>query len=109
MAEPLDAELLKDLVVLGGPQSIDGVDRWERLGVSRLSLQLRDPHEPRQFCFSRADRQMRNRAKSDFLDISESVWRCTTEMLFTDVIFTGLDNERQCPNCFQIRGGNQRS
>ena len=92
--ESLDAELLKDLRGLGKPPSV----RWKRLRVPRLSLQLQTPHEPRQSCLSHVDGQVRNRAEPDLPDSSESAWRCTPEMLRTDVLFTGFDDERQCPN-----------
>ena len=48
-AESLDAELLKDLKGLGKLLSFDGND----CRVPRLSIQLQNTHEPRQFCFSR--------------------------------------------------------
>ena len=38
------------------------VVRWKRCRIPRLSIQLQNTHEPRQFCFSRADGQMRSRA-----------------------------------------------
>ena len=41
------------------------VVRWKRLRVSRLSLQLQNPHEPRQSCLSHVDGQVRSRAESD--------------------------------------------
>ena len=40
---------------------------------------------------------------------SESARRCTPEVLHTDVLFVGLDNERQCPNSCPICLGIQRS
>ena len=80
------------------------VVRWKRLRVSRLSLQLQNPHEPRQSCLSHVDGQVRNRAESSLPDSSESAWRCTPEVLYTDVLFTGRDNETQCPNSCPING-----
>ena len=84
------------------------VVRRERCRVTRLSIQLQNTHEPRQFCFSRADGQMRSRAESD-LPGSESSGRSTLEVLHADVLCIGLDNERQCTNPRLIRRGNQRS
>ena len=103
--ESLDAELLKDLRGLGKPPSFDGNDAE----VPRRSIQLQNTHEPRQFCLSRADGQMRRRAESDLLDSSESTGRSTLEVLHADVLRVGLDNERQCTNPDPIRGRNQRS
>ena len=56
-----------------------------------------DPHEPRQHSLSTVDGQVQNRAESDLPGSSESAGRCTPEVLHTDVLFVGLDNERQCP------------
>ena len=95
--ESLDAELLKDLRGLGKPSSFDG-NR-----APRLSIQLQNTHEPRQFCFSRSDGQMRSRAESDLPDSSESSGRSTLEVLHADVLCIGLDNERQCTNPGPIR------
>ena len=53
--------------------------------------------------------QVRGRAESDLPGSRESAGRCTLEVLHADVLFIGLDNERQCTNPDQIRGGNQRS
>ena len=53
------------------------VVRWKRCRVPRLSIQLQNRHEPRQFCFSRADGQMRSRAASDLPDSTESSGRST--------------------------------
>ena len=78
------------------------VVRWKRLGVSRFSLQHQNPHEPRQHSLSHVDGQVRNREEFDVPDSSERAWRCTPEVLHTDVLFTGLDNERQCPNSCPI-------
>ena len=103
--ESLDAELLKDLRGLGKPPSFDGNDAE----VPRLSIQLQNTHEPRQFCFSRAGGQVRNRAKSDLPASRESAGRSTLEVLHADVLCIGLDNEWQYTNPDQIRGGNQRS
>ena len=85
------------------------VVRWKRCRVPRLSIQLQNTHEPRQFCFSRADGQVRNRAKSDLLASRESAGRSPLEVLHADVLCISLDNERQYTNPDQIRGGNQRS
>ena len=85
------------------------VVRWKRRRVPRLSIQFQNTHEPRQFCFSRADGQMRSRAESDLPDSRESAWRSTIEVLNADVLCIGLDNERQCTNPDPIRGGNKRS
>ena len=41
------------------------------------------------------------RAESDLPGSSE-IGRCTIEVLHTDVLFVGLDNERQCPNSCPI-------
>ena len=76
--------------------------RWKRRRVSRLSLQLPNPHELRQCGFSHVDRRVRNRAKSDLAGSIESAGRCLLVVLHTDVLFTGLDNERQCPNSCPI-------
>ena len=76
--------------------------RWKRCRVSRLSLQLPNPHEPHQCGLSHVDGQERNRAESDLPDSSESAWRCTPEVLYTAVLFVGLDYERQCPNSCPI-------
>ena len=85
------------------------VGPWKRCRVPRLSIQPQNTHEPRQFCFSRDDEQMRNRAKSDLPGSRESAGRCTHEVLHADVLCIGLDIERQCTNPDQIRGRNQRS
>ena len=102
MADPLDAELLEDLRGLGKPPSFDGND-----AESRLSLQLLNPHEPRQCGLSHVDGQLRNWAESDLPGSSDGAWRCTLEVLHTDVLFTGVEDERQCPNpcpiCWGIR------
>ena len=74
-----------------------------RCRVPRLSIQLQNTHEPRQFCFSRADGQMRSRAESDLPDSSESSGRNTLEVLYAEVLSTGLDNERQSTNPGPIR------
>ena len=68
--------------------------RWKRCGLPRLSLQLPNPHEPRQCGLSHVDAQVQNRAKSDLHGSSESAGRCTPEVLQTDVLFVGLDDER---------------
>ena len=68
-------------------------------------MQLRNTHEPRQLCFSRADGQMRNRIKSDLPGSRASAGRSTLEVLHADVLRIGLDNKRQCANPDQIRGG----
>ena len=98
MAEPLDAELLKDLRGLGKPPSFDGNDsEYQDFRFSfRSHMSLVSPVSPH------VDGQVRNRAESDLPDSSESAWRCTPEMLHTDVLFTALDNERQCPNSCPI-------
>ena len=85
------------------------VVRWNRRRVPRLSIQWKNTHEPRQFCFSRADGQMRSRAESDLPNSRESAGRSTLEVLHADVLCIGLDNERQCTNPDPIRGGNKRS
>ena len=103
MTELLDAGLLKDL---RGLVFFFFRHSMETMQSSRFSLQLQNPHQPRQSYFSRADGQMRSRAESDLPDSSESAWRFTSEMLHEDVLFTVLDNERQsCP----IQRGTQRS
>ena len=98
MTEPLDAELLKDLRGLGKTAFV----RRKRCRLSRLSLQLPNPHEPRQHSLSTVDGQVRNPAESDLPGSSEIAGRCTPEVLHTDVLFVGLDNERQCPNSCPI-------
>ena len=85
------------------------VNGWKRCRVPRLSIQLQNTLEPRQFCFSRADGQMRSRAESDLPDSSESSGRSTLEVLHADVLCIGLDSLKQCTNPDPIRGGNQRS
>ena len=94
MTEPLDAELLKDLRGLGKTAFV----RRNRCRISRLSLQLPNSHEPRQHSLSTVDGQVRNPAESDLPASSEIAGRCTPEVLHTDVLFVGFDNERQCPN-----------
>ena len=76
--------------------------RWKRRRVSRLSLQLPNPHEPRQCGLSHVDGRLRNRAKADLAGSIESAGRCLLVVRQTDVLFTGLDNERQCPNSCPI-------
>ena len=93
LTEPLDAELLKHL---GKPGQTAFV-RWKRCRVSGLSLQLPNPHEPRQHSLSTVDGQVRNRAESDLPGLSANAGRCTPEMLHTDVLFVGLDDEKQSP------------
>ena len=78
--------------------------RWKRRRVSILSFQLPNPHEPRQCGLSHVDGQVRNRATSDLPGSSESAGRCTPKVLHTDVLFVGLDNERQCPKSCPICG-----
>ena len=101
MTEPLDAELLKDLRDLGKPPSFDGNDaeyqdfrfsfRVHMNLVSTVSHTLMDKNKIE-----------RNRAESDLPDSTESAWRCTPEVLFSAVLFVGLDCERQCPNSCPI-------
>ena len=62
--------------------------RWKRCRVSRLALQLPNPHESRQYCLSHVDGQVRNRAESDLPGSRESAGRCAPEVLHTDVLFT---------------------
>ena len=88
MTEPLDDELLKDLRGLGKPPSFR---------VSRLSLQLSNPHEPRQHSLSTVDGQVRSRTKSDLPGSRASAGRCTFEVLYTDVLLVGFDHEWQEP------------
>ena len=59
--------------------------------------------EPRQHSLSTVDRHVRSRAESDLPVSSEIAGRCTFEVLHTDVLFLGLDDERQCPNSCPIR------
>ena len=66
--------------------------------LSSAAEQRRFAMEPRQFCFSRADGQMRSRAESDLPDSSESSGRSTLEVLHAEVFCIGFDNERQCTN-----------
>ena len=57
------------------------VVRWKRCRVPRLSFQLQKTHEPRQFCFSRADGQMR--AKSDLPgSLGEAHLKCCMQMYY---------------------------
>ena len=98
MTEPLDAELLKYLRGLGKPLSFDGNDaeyqdfrfsfRIHMSLVSTLSQQLMDRCEVER--------------KSDFPGSRASAGRCTFEVLNTDVLLVGLDNEMQCPNACPI-------
>ena len=81
MTEPLDAELLKDLRGLGKPPSFDG----------------NDAHS-----LSTVDGQVRNRAESDLPGSSEIAGRCTPEVLHTDVLFVGFEDEMLCPNSCPI-------
>ena len=67
-----------------------------------LSLQLPNPHEPRHNILSTVDGQVRGRAESDLPGSSESAGRCTPEVLHTEVLFVGLDNEQQCPKSCPI-------
>ena len=69
------------------------VVRWKRCRLPRLSIQLQNTHEPRQFCFSRADGRMRNRSKSGLPGSRESAGRSTLEVLHADVLCIGFDNE----------------
>ena len=69
--DSLEAELVEDLRRLGKPPSFDGCR------IPRLSIHLQKTHEPRQFCFSRADGQMRSRAEQ----ISQTVVRAFGEAL----------------------------
>ena len=83
----------KDLRGLGKQPSFDG----KRCRVSRLSVQLSNPHEPRQHSLSTVDGQMRSQTKSDLPGSRASAGRCTLEVLRTDVLLVGFDHERQCP------------
>ena len=86
MAEPLDAELLKDLRGMSKPPSFDGNDaEYQDFRFSfRIRMSIVSP------CLSHVDGQVRHRGESDLPDSSESAWRCTPEMLHTDVLFTGF-------------------
>ena len=88
-----------------GPERLGqaAVVRWKRCRVPRLSIQLHSTHEPRQFCFSRPDGQIRSRAESDLSDSSESSGISTLEVLRADVLCIGLDNEWLCTNPDPIR------
>ena len=98
MAEPLDAELLKDLRGLGKPPSFDGNGAEDQ--DFRFSFRI---HMSLVSAVSHTLMgQVRNRTKSDLLDGSDSAGRCTPEVLHADVTFVGLDNERQCPNSCPI-------
>ena len=98
MTEHLDAQLLKDLRGLRKPLSFDGNDAEYQ--DFRFSLRI---HMPRQHSLSTVDGQVRNRAESDLPCSSEIAWRCTPEVLHSDVLFFGFDIERQssnsCPMC----------
>ena len=76
--------------------------RWKRRRVSRFSLQLTNPHEPRQHSLSTVEGQMRSRTQSDLLGSRASAGRCTIQVLHTDVLLVGFDHERQCPNSCPI-------
>ena len=67
--------------------------RWKRRRVSRLSLQLPNPHEPRQCGLSHVDGRVRNRAKSDLAGSIESAGRCLLVVLHADVLFTNAVSE----------------
>ena len=82
MTEPLDAELLKDMRGLGKPLSFDGNDA-----------------EYQDFRFSF---RIHMSLVSTVSGSREIAGRCTPEVLHTDVLFVGLDNERQCPNSCPI-------
>ena len=67
MTETLGAELLKDL--RAGQTALVGRKRCRK---SRRSLQLPNPHEPRQHSLSAVDGQVRKRAESNIPDSSEN-------------------------------------
>ena len=87
--ESLDAGLLKDLRSLGKPPSFDGNDAEYQDFRFSFRIHMR----PRQCCFSRADGQMRSRAKSDLPGSRGSAGRCTLEVLHADVICIGLSRK----------------
>ena len=99
MAETLDTDLLKDLRGMGKPPSFDGNDsEYQDFRFSfRIHMSLVSPVS--HTLMDKCDVE-RNPISPNS---SESASRCTCEMLRTDVLFTGLDKERQCPNSHPIR------
>ena len=95
--ESLDAELLQDLRGLGKPPSFDG----KRCTIPRLSIQLQNTHQPRQFSLSRADGQMRSRAESDSLAavkvLGDAHLKCCR-----NVLLVRFNHERKCANSCPI-------
>ena len=93
--ESLDAELLKDLRGLGKRPSF----RWKRCRVPRLSIQLQNTHEPRQFLFLTS---WWTDAKSSGIRSPWKQWQLwekhTWSVACRCIVCIGLDNERQCTN-----------
>ena len=94
MAEPLDTELLKDLRGLGKPPSFDGNDsKYQDFRFSfRIHMSLVSPVSRKLM-----DKREIERNPISLTAVEALGDRCTPEMLHTDVLFTGLSNERQCP------------
>ena len=69
--------------------------RRKRCRIPRRSLQLSNPHVPRQFGLANAGGQMRSRTESDYPDSSESAGRSIFEMLQTDVPLVSFDHRKE--------------
>ena len=68
------------------------VVRWKRCRVPRLSIHLQTTHEPRQFCFSRADGQVRNERNPISLPavraLGEAHLKCCMQMCYALALIT---------------------
>ena len=68
------------------------VVRWKRCRVPRLSIQLQNTHEPRQFCCSRADGQLRNERNPISLAavraLVEAHLKCCMQMYYALALIT---------------------
>ena len=98
MTESLDAAMHKDMRGLGKPPSFDGKDAEYQ--DFRISFRIHNS-------LSTVDGQVRSRVESDLPGSSEIAGRCTPEVLHTDVVLVGFDNERQCPTSCPISRGSR--
>ena len=94
MTEPLDAELLKDLRGMGKPPSFDG--NGTECQDSRLSFRIH------MSLVSAVSQTLMGKCGIERNLISLVAAKATPEVLRTDVLFVGFDNERHCPDSCPI-------